>query len=248
MIKQLLMISLSLLVFTISFAPGAKASDVNPHSVTVNSAEPLQPFTINYRSKYKAGWFSFNVDAKRTLEQVSDNVWRLSFLAEASIATLKETSLFSLVDGQIVPIDYDYQSSGLIDDENRDLNFLVDSQTIRDNNKNQDIQGQWQDGIQDNLTYMLQASFFLAKQQTEFSLPVFEKKKTKMFAFQVVGEETIQLPAGTFKTLKVRQIRNDKNRKIHAWFAIQEGYPLIKLSDKKDGKERYRIEATNIKS
>ena len=227
-------------------AQDARATVAADNQPEDTEAYSLAPFSIKYRSKYKAGWFSFNVGANRTLKQISDHVWQLSFNAKASMAGVKETSVFSFIQGKIVPIDYDYKASGLIEEDDRDLNFLSDTKIIRNNRTGQDIKGQWRDGLQDNLTYIMQASLFLAQGQEEFTIPVFEKKKTKNLTFRVIGKESIKLPAGTYETIKVQQLRKDKKREIHAWFAIQEGYPLIKLRDKKDGKERYRIEATKV--
>ena len=93
---------------------------------------------------------------------------------------------------------------------------------------------------------MLQASIELANGKTEFEFPVFEKKKSKTFKFKVIGEETVKTPAGSFLAIKVQQVRSSKKREIYAWFGKSEGYPLLKLRDKKDGKLRYQIQATKI--
>ena len=206
----------------------------------------LKPYTVEYQSKYKFGWFSFDIEAKRHLTQLEDGRWRLAFDAEASMAKLNELSVFNCSNNQIMPSDYLYRAGGLIDEDDRTLVFLPSSKTVKDQEKDKTYQGQWQDGIQDNLTYIQQASIALAQGATEFSFPVFEKKKTKVFRFRVEGEETVKVPAGEFRAIKVRQIRDDKDREIYAWFAKQDGYPLIRLKDKDNGKEKYRIEATRL--
>lgn len=206
----------------------------------------LSPFTIDYRSEYKVGWFSFDIDATRTLTNIGGSHWRLAFDAEASIASLNETSDFILVGEQITPTNYSYRSSGLIDEADRTLHFVADAKVVEDRELNKTISDQWQDGIQDNLTFMLQASIELANGKTEFEFPVFEKKKSKTFRFKVIGEETVKTPAGSFTAIKVQQVRKSKKREIYAWFGKSEGYPLLKLRDKKDGKLRYQIQATRI--
>ena len=212
-----------------------------------NSTAALTPFSIDYRSEYKVGWFSFDIDANRTLTQVDGNHWRLAFDAEASIATLREYSDFMLVNDQITPANYSYRSTGLIDEKDRTLHFIADQKIVEDRESGKTIIDQWQDGIQDNLTFMLQASIELAKGKQEFEFPVFEKNKSKIFSFKVIAEESVKTPAGTFDAIKIQQIRKDKKREIFAWFGKSEGYPFLKLRDKKDGKLRYQIQATKIK-
>ena len=206
----------------------------------------LTPYAIDYQSKYKFGWFSFDIEAHRQLSQQADGHWKLEFNAEASMAKLREMSVFHCENNQITPVDYLYRAGGLIDEDDRTLVFLEPSQTVRDQEKDKAYTDDWEPGIQDNLTYIQQASLALAQGQLEFTFPVFEKKKTKPFRFRVVGEESIKVPAGEFKAIKVRQIRDDKDREIYAWFAKQPGYPLIRLKDKDNGKEKYRIEATRL--
>jgi len=211
-------------------------------------AEPLlAPFSIDYTSEYRVGWFSFDIDANRTVSQRGNNLWRMDFDAEASIASLKETSDFILRDGQITPINYSYRASGLIDEPDRTLHFIADEQRIEDLEKDREIEDEWQDGVQDNLTYMLQASIEIARGKTDFTIPVFEKSRTKPFRFRVVGREEITTDAGTFNTIKIEQVRKSKKREIYAWLADVPGYPLIRLRDKKNGDLRYQIQATRIR-
>lgn len=207
---------------------------------------PLTPYTIDYQSRYKFGWFGFDIEARRELSQLEDGRWKLDFSARASMANLQELSVFTCTDSLITPGDYLYRAGGVIDEDDRTLVFIPQNGVIRDQEKDKTYDDAWQDGIQDNLTYIQQASIALAQNKTEFSFPVFEKKKTKVFRFQVEGEETIEVPAGKFQAIKVRQLRDDKDREIYAWFAKQDGFPLIRLKDKDNGKEKYRIEATRL--
>jgi len=41
-------------------------------------------------------------------------------------------------------------------------------------------------------------------------------------------------------------VRDSKKREVYAWLADAPGYPLIRLRDKKDGKLRYQIQATEV--
>jgi len=246
----LLMSGIGLLATTpLTFASdtSARLSETAMSKITTPASQALTPFKISYRSEWHLGWFSFDIKASRTLRKLDNNDWELAFNAEASIASLKEISQFSYIDGSIiVPKAYTYRATGLIDEDDRTLTFKAHDKTIFNGEKNKLYSDQWQDGIQDNITYMLQASIDLADGQTEFEYPVFEKKNTKSFRFKVVGEEMLKTPAGSYRAVKVEQLRKDKRRQILAWFAIDQHYALIRMTDKKDGKIRYQIDATKL--
>ena len=220
-------------------------TDLSPLSTPSTSALPastLAPFTARYKSEWDVGFFSIDIEGTRSLEQLSDGQWRLTFKADSSAASLKEISTFELADGQIQPLDYQYQVSGLVTEPNRHLQFLPMQEIVRDHKKNRDHTNQ------DAQTYMLQASLDLALHPTlPLSYPVFEKKKTKLFNFEIVGEEVIKSPLGKLNTVKIRQVRKD-SREVIVWLDKDRQYLLARLIDKKKGKTRYRIDLVDIDS
>lgn len=214
---------------------------------TISQTE-LKPFTANYTTQWKMGWFTIDIDAQRELKQLDDHRWQMVFEAEISTAKLVEKSIFTLSSEQrIQPLDYQYRASGLFNEPDRTLSFLPQSHTIQDQENNLTYENIWQEEIHDNLSYMLQAGLDLAAGHTEFTYPVFEKSKNKPFRFQVVGEEELNTPEGILQTVKVQQIRRKKDREIFAWFAKDKNFLLVKLQDKKKGKTRYEINIKNIK-
>ena len=212
------------------------------------SQAELKPFTANYTTQWKMGWFTIDIDAQRELKQLDDLRWQMTFEAETNAAKLVEKSVFKLTQGQrIQPLSYQYRASGLFNEPDRTLSFLPQNHTIQDQENNLIYDNIWQEEIHDNLSYMLQAGLDLAAGHTEFTYPVFEKNKNKPFRFQVVGEEELNTPEGTLQTVKVQQIRRKKDREIFAWFAKDKNFLLVKLQDKKKGKTRYEINIKDIK-
>ena len=208
----------------------------------------LKPFVARYKSEWDVGFFSLDIKGTRRLEQLESGKWKLTFKADSSAASLKEVSTFELIDGQIQPLEYTYQVSGLVTEPDRHLEFDPAEEVVRDHKKNRDLTNQWAPGIQDAQTYMLQASLDLSLHPTlPLSYPVFEKKKTKLFNFEVVGEETIKTKIGKVNTVKIRQIRKD-NREVIVWLDKDRQYLLARLIDKKKGKTRYRIDLVGIDS
>ncbi|WP_221801852.1 DUF3108 domain-containing protein [Oceanobacter mangrovi] len=204
-------------------------------------AATLYPYSAEYDSQYDWGWFSFDIKARQTLEQVDEAQWKLTFQARASAASVEETSWFTLQDGQIHPRQYYYKASGLIQEDDQLLVFDDQHHTVQDNINNRSFDDKWRDDLQDKLTYMAQISLDLANNKPELDYQVFEKHRVRHYRFEVVGEETLNTRIGPLKTIKIRQLRDDK-REIMAWLASEKNYLMIKLVDRKKGKKQYQID------
>lgn len=206
----------------------------------------LVPFSAEYASEWKLGWFSVDVTAKRSLVKKPNGHWYFSFDADTRAAALQETSEFVVNQGQIQPLFYRYRASGLFNEDDRTLDFAPADKKVHDREKMKVYSQAWSNSVQDNQTYMLQAALDLGQGQQALSYEVFEKKRSKPFNFRVIGEEVLETPAGRFNAVKVQQIRKDKNREIFAWFAKDKHYVLLKLVDRKKGKKRYEINITKL--
>ena len=245
---------------TFSFATAAEeTADKEKSAASHREVTTLKPFSARYKTEWKLGWFSIDVEAERNLRQLPSGHWLLTFEAETSAAALKETSEFSFDDGQIKPLEYRYRATGLFNEADRTLLFSPQLKLIKDLENNKDYPKAWKNEVHDNLTYMLQASLDLStlRKDTgspenpannhELSYPVFEKKRVKDFQFRIIGEEQLSTRIGKLKTIKVEQIRQKKGREVFAWFAIDRGYQLVRLVDKEKGKTRYQIDITDLK-
>lgn len=205
----------------------------------------LKPFRVQYRTRVKLGWIKLDVNATRTLKQLNNDEWEIRFDATASVGQINEYSRFRLMDNKIEPIIYRRRASGLIDKYNQTLEFNNDSQQIIDLETELPLPIQWQAGIQNDLTYMLQIILDLKNNKEKFSYPVYQKNRIKVLNFGVTGREVIKTQAGIFETLKISQIRND-NKRVEAWFTDDDFHHFIRLLDQKDGEVRYRIDAVDI--
>lgn len=83
---------------------------------------------------------------------------------------------------------------------------------------------------QDYLTFACQLGFLLAKNQTEYTIPVTNGKKLETYRFQVVGTETITIPAGDFETIHLKKMQDSANEEAtEMWLDLKHPYQLIKL-------------------
>lgn len=213
---------------------------------SAQASESLKPFKAYYKSKIRFGWFSINVKATRELSKKSDGNWLLDFTAEASVAKVVETSLMSFKDGQYQPISYRYRATGLVDEPDQTIEFKAQSKQVNDleNNKIFKI---WNDKIQDNTSYMMQASLDLMANKKTLSYPVFERRKISNFEFDIIAEERLKTDFGTLNTIKIKMLGNPKDKNVHAWLAKDYQYLLVRLQETRKGKTRYNIELTDLK-
>jgi hypothetical protein len=90
-----------------------------------------------------------------------------------------------------------------------------------------------QPGLVERNTLALAVGLALRDGQREISLPVAVRQAVETQHFKVTGTETIKVPAGSFKALRVE--RTDADRGFTAWY-VPDRYPLpVKLSQHDGG-------------
>ncbi|MGB1091809.1 MAG: DUF3108 domain-containing protein [Oceanobacter sp.] len=206
----------------------------------------LRPYTATYQSYYRWGFMSFKITGKRRLEHLENQTWRMTFEAEASAASVDETSIFNYDGHNIRPIAYRYRASGLVREKDRTLEFDHTQKSISDKESGITSGEKWENGLQDMLSYMQQASLDLSSGKSELDYPVYDKTRIKHYKFEVVGEEKLNTQIGLLNTVKIRQIRRGK-RKVNAWLAIDKDFILVQMEEKEDGDLNYRIQLVDLK-
>lgn len=214
---------------------------------------PYPEFTAQYKAEWKGTWIPVTVEATRSLSYRTvktgsdspETTGILRFEADSSVAGLEELSEFRWNNNQLQPLRYHYLRTGLFSEPDRYQSFDWMKKEIRNAETNQLFENQWSDLLQDNLSYHVQASIDLSEGKTEFTYPVFDRKRVKDFRFRVVGPEMLKTPVGTLRTIKTEQLQKKKSRpKTYIWFATDYDYLLIRLKQVKKGKDTYQIDIT----
>ena len=211
----------------------------------LKSKFPYPEFTAEYNATWAGGWFPINVDAKRSLSYQADGTATLTFEADSAIAGLQEISTFRYVDNTIQPLQYRYLRTGLFKEPDRNQIFDWQKKRIINSDNQSIFQGHWNDLVQDNLSYNIQASIDLQQGKTQFTYPVFDRNKIKNFSFQMVGFEVLKTQVGTLRTVKVEQIEKKKHKKkTYIWFAQDYDYLLVRLMQTQKDGQAYQIDLT----
>lgn len=215
------------------------------HFTVADTEQPYPEFTATYNATWTGGWFPINVDAQRSLRYQEDGSAVLTFEADSAIAGLEETSTFRFLDNTIQPLQYRYLRTGLFKEPDRNQLFSWQQKKIIDGDDQTIFEGHWHDQVQDNLSYNLQASIDLKQGKTQFTYPVFDRKKIKEFKFQMVGFETLNTQVGNIRTVKVEQIEKKKDKKkTYIWFAKDYEFLLVRLQQKQKDGQMYQIDLT----
>ncbi|MEH6448837.1 MAG: DUF3108 domain-containing protein [Oleispira sp.] len=214
-------------------------------NASADTEQPYPEFTANYNATWTGGWFPINVDAQRSLRYQQDGSAILTFEADSAIAGLKETSTFRFLDNVIQPLQYRYLRTGLFKEPDRNQLFDWQNKQIVNGDNQKVFENHWHDQVQDNLSYNLQASIDLKSGKTQFTYPVFDRKKVKNFKFQLIGFEALKTKVGTLRTVKVEQIEKKKDKKkTYIWFAKDYDYLLVRLKQKQKDGQTYQIDLT----
>ncbi|MEX1237747.1 MAG: DUF3108 domain-containing protein [Pseudomonadales bacterium] len=203
-------------------------------------AEPI-PFHATYKANIKG--VPFRVTGTRELTKVSDGKFLLVSSATAFLASVTEQTLFKLdADSGVVPIEYQYHKSGLGKNRDAVLTFDWEEMRVLNDARSRSWQMKVPTGTQDKLSYQLKMREDLSKARLngnkwpEMTYQVADDGEMKQYTFRVIGEETIETPAGTFDTIKATRVRDDNQRTTHFWLAPAFDFLLIRFEqNEKDG-------------
>jgi hypothetical protein len=97
-------------------------------------------------------------------------------------------------------------------------------------------------GTQDKLSMSLGMMQALARGEEDFSFDIADGGKLKKYRFKVLGEETLELPTGMLKTVKVVKLRNDNPRKTFVWCAPELNYLPVRIWQREKDDTEYMSE------
>lgn len=201
-------------------------------------AGPLTPYRAHYQAEFDLG-LSFDGEAVRELKQHPDGSWELSIEASTLLASIDERSRFNATDHGLQPLQYRYQRKLLGKRRQATLTFdWAQGQVIND------VQDKpWAmavpAGTLDKVSYQLQLRRDLAAGRRELEYRVADGGHIKDYRFESLGEEAVQTPAGRYRALKVRRVRDAGSRRdTLIWFAPELDYAIVKLRQT-EGKGRH---------
>jgi hypothetical protein len=211
-------------------------------ALCISSSHSFTPYSATYHATWKAKWFPITVEGIRTLKNLEDNSWQLSFEAYSSVADLSEISVFKINNKTILPQSYRYKTTGFLSKKHRLQEFKWEENKVWLPKKDLWANYELQKGVQDNLSYQEQIRLDLKQGKTEFYYPVTYKNRLKHYYFETVGETQLQLQNKTITAIEVKQIKlKHPKEATRIWFAKDYDYLLVQLEKTKKNGNRNSI-------
>lgn len=155
---------------------------------------------------------------------------------------LHETSSGTLSESGVRPREYHYERSGGSRERRADLSFdwqaMTVSNHVEDSRWKMDIPA----GTLDKLASQLAMMLALQRGETDVTFKIADGGKLKEYRFRVVGRETLELPAGTFETVKITKVRDNKRRETFIWCAPALHYLPVRIWQREKDDSEYQSE------
>ena len=118
-----------------------------------------------------------------------------------------------------IPTQYDYVLKAEGKERNEHIVFEPGGPNATDQYKGKTTTLPLPPGYQDRASQELALLADLQAGKRRFEYPVVERHKLKDYGFEIVGEERIEVPYGTFDTLRLRVLRDTDKRSTELWVA-----------------------------
>ncbi|WP_019529491.1 DUF3108 domain-containing protein [Dasania marina] len=209
---------------------------------TLAAKNPIAPYQANYLA-YSKG---FTLKLERQLEQQAGDQWQLSNITQVLFSQIKERSTFTLSDGKLQPLSYQYDNP-LSRKKNSSLQFDPTANTVQElTSKSAPLI--LATASYDQLSFQMQLRLDFINQAEPFtkkSYQLVDGDDLKHYQVEVLVEETINIAAGSFKAIKLKQYRPGKDKYTLIWLAKDWQYFILRLQRFKEGSSDSNIELQN---
>ena len=210
--------------------------------------EPLATFTADYRVTNG----TIKLGTTRIELQPHERGWRYRSVTEAS------GLLGLIVRGQAVdstvlephgdwmrPLRYRHREPDAEDDVTVDFDWNRGRATARHDqgSRHLDLEPETVDGF----SATLRLARALAKGEEHLSMPTIDDKgEHETLVFRRVGRERIEVPLGTFDTVRVDRVRRDSDRETITWLAPALAWVAVRIDQREDGELEGRLLLTDL--
>lgn len=199
------------------------------------------PDLIPFEATYTAFKWGDDVGTARLkLEPLADQQYSLTYSSKVSKFFLSderfEHSIFFVNNHELIPSQYHYTRTGTGPDDSIKITFKKEPEPVVVVQDEENLE--WNDEL-DNQLYRIDLGRQLAVGNDNLAYDFINYRGQKRnYGINILGEETLTLPYGKLKTIKVKLVRDTKTRETFAWYAPSLDYQLVRLQQFKDGDEQ----------
>ena len=191
----------------------------------------LSPYVAEYEV-LRSGAVEGHATVSLTAE--GDGIWRLEGhtrgtrgLAALAGLRIDETSRFRKTAAGLQCLRHEYRQTGLRKRERR-VECGDDGIVSRDHRGEYRFPAQA--GVIDQQAVALALAMDLAaKHRGELEFNVVDREQLEPQTYRVAGEDTVQVPAGLLRAVKVERVRADARRSTTTWFGIEQGWVPVRI-------------------
>ncbi|MDH3453188.1 MAG: DUF3108 domain-containing protein [Gammaproteobacteria bacterium] len=212
-------------------------------------AAPLPEFSATYRVE-KGGMAARMVMTLRR----EGSLWRFESHSEPNglltlfdAAYVSETSMLEQQAAGLRPISYEFNAKKHPSDRDRSSVFDWENGTLKSTRGSKSRSADLQAGTFDRLSVLLEIVAQLRAGAKEMAIPVASKGKIRTRQFVLEETELIEVVAGSFETVRVRELRGTSKRHTTSWFAPGEHYLPVRMDQFRKGKHVGRVELIEIR-
>ncbi len=195
------------------------------------AAEALSPYVAEYEL-LRGGAVEGHATVSLTSE--GDGVWRLEEhtrgtqgLAALAGLRIEETSRFRKTASGLQCLRHDYRQSGL---RKRERRIECSDMGIVSRDHRGEHRFDAEPGAIDRQAVSLALAIDLAAgRRGALEYRVVDREQLETQAYRVAGEDTVEVPAGRLRAVKVERIRTDTRRSTTTWFGIEQGWVPVRI-------------------
>ena len=189
-------------------------------------------------------------EASRILERHENDQWRYYTETSARLLVLsdrrKNETYFRMEEGRVKPLLFDYTREGTGSNQYLRIRFDYENEQVISEGED-DVDVEWHANLLDPNAVLHQLQLDVAGDDENWSYPlVDERGNYRDYEFERTGTETLDLPYGTFDTVRVVRVRDTDRRETIFWFAPELNYTLVKMQQIEKGREQLQIQLKNL--
>jgi hypothetical protein len=206
-------------------------------------AAPLPSFDASFRImsgglRLGTNEVSLTVEGNGDYRYTS-HTWPSSWISWLLNEDLRELSRGVLDRAGIRPLFYEYRRTGRRSTRTAELTFDWKTSTVVNNVADSKWQMTIPAGTLDKLSTQLGIMLDLQNGATEKTFAVADGGRLKQYAFQVIGTETVELPAGRFEAVKLNRLGVSAEQLTYIWCAPELHYLPVRILQRKEDKNEY---------
>jgi len=218
------------------------------HTTYAAAPATLSGFHTVYELRYSALRADATVDLKRSdmpneyLYSITTKTRGLARLLRPGAAS--EIARFKYDENGFQPLSYNLDDGVAKAENDSDIQFDWQTGIATATHEIDTVELPITAGMLDRLTADIAAIQQLRNGETLTGFDLVDRNEIRRYEYTLQGEETIKVPAGTFRTLKYLRNRPGSSRATLIWFAPDIDYLPVKITQLKRGKSVIEMLAT----